>query len=190
MKTVALFASGSGSNVENIVTYFSGQKVSFLVYCNNPNAGVLGRCQRLNVPTRLFNRNEFYDSDVLINELNHQKVDLVVLAGFLWLVPPQFVKAFKGKLINIHPALLPSYGGKGMYGSKVHEAVYRDFLAGKVKEAGITIHHVNENYDEGAYILQAKFELFDEDNPESIAQKVHGLEYEFYPRLIEELLMI
>lgn len=188
MKTVALFASGSGSNAENIIKYFEGKEVNFLVYTNKANAGVLERAKRLNVPSRVFNRHEFYDTDVIINELKHQKVDWVVLAGFLWLVPKPFVGHFDGRIINIHPALLPNYGGKGMYGSHVHTAVHQDFLDGKTTETGITIHFVNENYDEGEYLLQAKCSLEKGDTPESIAQKVHALEYEHYPKVVEKLL--
>lgn len=187
MKRVVLFASGSGSNVENIASYFknNNQVEIVAVYCNNAKAYVIERCQKLDIPCRLFGRKEFYEDDAVIRELQHQKVDLIVLAGFLWLVPDSLVQAFPNKIINIHPALLPKYGGKGMYGHFVHEAV----VANKEKESGITIHYVNEHYDEGKVIFQGRCELTDTDTPDDVAKKIHKLEFENFPKVIEQILM-
>lgn len=155
-----------------------------LVLTNKKQAKVLDRCERLGVPAIYFNRESFFKSDAISSLLTAMNIDLVVLAGFLWKVPEGLLRAFPGKIVNIHPALLPKYGGKGMYGAKVHEAVK---AAGEI-ETGITIHEVNENYDEGAIIFQAKVSVDDSDSPDSIASKVHELEYEHYPRVIHELL--
>jgi phosphoribosylglycinamide formyltransferase-1 len=185
-KRIAIFASGSGTNAENIIKYFSGSsRISCsLVLCNKPGAKVLDRADRLGVPTMVFNREDFYKSNLVVDRLLQEKIDLVVLAGFLWLVPKNLLHAFSGRMINIHPALLPKYGGKGMYGMKVHEEV----RASGDNETGITIHYVNEKYDEGKTIFQAKCKVETEDTPESIAQKVHTLEYRYYPEVIEKLL--
>lgn len=186
MKRIVLFASGSGSNVENIANYFKGRSDVEIVavYCNNSKAYVLERCKKLDIPSRLFGRKEFYESDVIVNELLHQKVDLIVLAGFLWLIPQDLVKAFPNRMINVHPALLPLYGGKGMYGHYVHEAV----VANKDKESGITIHFVNEHYDEGKVIFQGRCTLEPTDTAEEVAKKVHQLEYEHFPAVIDQVL--
>ena len=186
MKKIAIFASGSGSNAENIINYFKNdtENVVKMVFCNKPDAYVLERAKRLSVPTFVFGREEFSRSDLVLNELKRLDIDLIVLAGFLWKVPDAIIDAYPDRVINIHPALLPSYGGKGMYGMKVHEAV----IAAGEKESGITIHHVNNHYDEGAIIFQAKCEIVPGDTPESLATKVHALEYEYFPRVIKELL--
>ena len=155
-----------------------------IVFCNKPDAYVLERAKRLNVPTLVFGREEFFHSDLILNELKRLDIDLIVLAGFLWKVPDAIIDAYQNRIINIHPALLPSYGGKGMYGMKVHEAV----IAAGEKESGITIHHVNNHYDEGAAIFQAKCEITSGDTPETLATKVHALEYEHFPRVIKEVL--
>ena len=186
MKKIAIFASGSGSNAENIINYFKNdtENVVKIVFCNKPDAYVLERAKRLSVPTFVFGREEFSHSDLVLNELKRLDIDLIVLAGFLWKVPDAIINAYPDRVINIHPALLPSYGGKGMYGMKVHEAV----IAAGEKESGITIHHVNNHYDEGAIIFQAKCEIVPGDTPETLATKVHALEYEYFPRVIKELL--
>ncbi len=186
MKKVAIFASGSGTNAENIIRYFKNHSeiAITLVLSNKPGAKVLSRAENLGVETRVFSRDEFYNT-LNIPELLHQKgIDFIVLAGFLWLIPVSLINAYKGKIINIHPALLPKYGGKGMFGMKVHEAV----VANNEKESGITIHHVNEEYDKGSVILQKKCRIEPEDTPEVVAEKVHQLEYEHFPRVIEKLL--
>ena len=186
MKRISIFASGSGSNAENIVRYFSGsvEVECALILSNSPDAKVLDRAKRLGVPSMVFNRQEFYHSDIILERLLETGTDLIVLAGFLWLVPENLLRTFQNRIINIHPALLPKYGGKGMYGMKVHEAVKKS----GDEVSGITIHFVNERYDEGEIIFQAKCSVEPEDTPDSIAGKVHELEYLYYPRVIEKLL--
>lgn len=186
MKRIVLFASGSGSNVENIIRYFQNNKHIAIeaVLTNRRDAYVIDRCNLLNVSAFYFNRNAFRNSDSVLNLLVSMNPDLIVLAGFLWKIPMNIINAFDGKIINIHPALLPKYGGKGMYGMKVHETV----KANKDPESGITIHHVNENYDEGNIIFQVSVHLDADDSVEDIAEKVHQLEYEHYPKIIEQLL--
>lgn len=186
-KNLALFASGSGTNVQNIAEYFKDHeniKVS-LVLSNKEDAYVLERARMLNIPSVTFNRQDFYESDQILNLLIDHKIDLIVLAGFLWLVPDNILKAYSWRIINIHPALLPKYGGKGMYGDKVHQAVKES----GDRISGITIHYVDEHYDEGKIIFQAICEVLPDDTPESIAKKVHVLEYEHYPRVVEEILL-
>lgn len=186
MKNIVLFASGSGSNVENIVQYFQDRlNVTIaMVLTNKRNAKVLDRCNRLNISSLCFNKIAFERTDCILDILTNTNPDLIVLAGFLWKVPEKIIKTFPNKIINIHPALLPKYGGKGMYGMKVHEAVKFN----NEHETGITIHFVNENYDEGAIIHQATTKISLDDDAESIAEKVHALEYEHFPRTIEKLL--
>lgn len=188
MKQIVLFASGSGSNVENIITHFhDNNKIEVsAVFTNKNTAHVIARCKRLGVPVIYFNKEAFSNSDIILNFLKVLKPDLIVLAGFLLKIPSKFIFAFPDKIINIHPALLPKYGGKGMYGNTVHEAV----KANKEKETGITIHFVNENYDEGAIIYQTKVKIASSDIVETIAKKVHALEYENYPKIIEKLLAL
>lgn len=185
-KRIVLFASGSGSNVENIVNYFSDKSPITVtaVLTNKRDAKVLNRCNRLNVTALYFNKYAFTSSDCVLNILRSMNPDLIVLAGFLWKIPENLIAAFPLKIINIHPALLPKYGGKGMYGMKVHEAVKEN----KDGETGITIHYVNSEYDKGAIIRQAKTSVLPEDTPDEIAEKVHQLEYEHFPRVIEMLL--
>ena len=186
MKRISIFASGSGSNAENIVRYFSGsdEVECALILSNRTDAKVLDRAKRLGVPSMVFNRQEFYHSDIILERLLETGTDLIVLAGFLWLVPENLLRTFKNRIINIHPALLPKYGGKGMYGMKVHEAVKKS----GDEVSGISIHFVNERYDEGEIIFQAECPVEQGDTPESIAEKVHKLEYRYYPKVIEKLL--
>lgn len=186
MKRIVLFASGSGTNVENIIQYFSENKQVEIVavLTNRKDAKVLDRCARLKISALYFNRRAFMETDLISDFLNNLNLDLIVLAGFLWRIPKRLIDYFPDRIINIHPALLPKYGGKGMYGMRVHEAVKEN----SEPETGITIHYVNEHYDEGAIIMQVKTFVDAADTPEIIAQKVHELEYEHYPRVIEELL--
>lgn len=185
-KGIVLFASGSGSNVENIVRYFRDwPEVSIsAVLTNKKDAKVLERCDNLKINGLYFNRTSFYASDCILDVLKAFNPELIVLAGFLWKIPEKIIRAFPDKIINIHPALLPKYGGKGMYGNKVHQAV----KANGDTETGITIHYVNENYDEGAIIHQAKTLISADDDLECIAQKIHELEYGHFPKVIEKLL--
>ncbi len=186
MKRIVILASGSGSNAENIITYFKGNSnVSVAaVLTNKITAKVLERCKRLDTPAFSFNKAAFKDPDALLRLLKGLSADLIVLAGFLWKIPVPIIEAFPNRIINIHPALLPKYGGKNMYGIKVHQAV-KDNLE---SETGITVHYVNEHYDEGNVIFQAKTAIADTDTVETIAQKVHQLEYEHFPKVIEKLL--
>ena len=186
MKNIVLFASGSGSNVENIVHYFkSNPNVTVAaVLSNKRDAKVLERCNKLNISAFYFNRSSFYEKGLVQKILRALNPDLIVLAGFLWKLPYDLIQDFPKKIINIHPALLPKYGGKGMYGDHVHRAVKEN----KEIETGITIHFVNENYDEGAIIYQAKTNVSPEDTVQSIAKKVQALEYKHFPRIIEKLL--
>lgn len=182
---IAVFASGSGTNVQNIIEYFSNNEDIIIdsVWSNNPNAYVLERANMFRVSTFVFSREEFKNSDKVFNMLQKRGIDLIVLAGFLWLIPVNLINGFK--IINIHPALLPKYGGKGMFGMKVHNTVVEN----KEKETGITIHYVNENYDDGEIIFQAKCEVKPEDTPEDVARKVHNLEYEHFPRIIQQVIL-
>ncbi|MBX2953915.1 MAG: phosphoribosylglycinamide formyltransferase [Leadbetterella sp.] len=183
MKKIALFASGSGSNAENIIHYFKDSDAVevTLILTNNASAGVIERGKRLDIPVVVFSRNNFSKSDTVIRLLKNNETDWIILAGFLWLVPENLIRAFPGRIINIHPALLPKYGGKGMWGHHVHEAVVNNCES----ESGITIHHVNEHYDEGEIIFQATCPLTQEDTADSVAQKVHELEYRYFPAVIE-----
>jgi len=182
---IALFASGSGSNVENIVKYFSNNdNFTFpIVVSNKKDAYVHERTKLLQIPSVTFTREDFMNGEPIFKLLKELKIDYIVLAGFLLRVPDVLVAAYPNKIINIHPALLPKYGGKGMYGHFVHEAVA---TAGDT-ESGITIHYVDANYDEGNVIFQAKCPVLPTDSPDMIADKVHALEYEYYPRIIAEL---
>nr|WP_297788389.1 phosphoribosylglycinamide formyltransferase [uncultured Allomuricauda sp.] len=186
MKRIVIFASGSGSNAENIISFFreKPQAEVVAVLTNKSSAKVLERCDRLEVPAFYFNKSAFKDSNAVVQMLQGLQTDLIVLAGFLWKIPSNLIEAFPNKIINIHPALLPKYGGKGMYGDRVHQAVKEN----NETETGITVHYVNENYDEGAIIFQAKTNVISSDNAETIAQKVHQLEYEHFPKVIEKLL--
>lgn len=186
MKKIVLFASGSGSNVENIVRYFQDRPDVTIacVLSNKRDAKVLDRCNELNINGLYFNRNAFYKTDCILHILQTFSPDLIVLAGFLLKIPENLLLNFPNKIINIHPALLPKYGGKGMYGIRVHQAVKDN----KDMETGITIHYVNENYDEGAIIHQAKTAISPYDTVEAVAEKVHILEYEHFPKVIDKLL--
>jgi phosphoribosylglycinamide formyltransferase-1 len=187
MKRIAIFASGSGSNAEKIAEYFAGRtdvEVA-LILTNNPQAGVIQRARKLHIPVIVFDRTTFYETEKILNLLLNNKIDLIVLAGFMMLIPDFLVKAFPEKMVNIHPALLPKYGGKGMYGSFVHEAV----VAAKEKESGITIHFVNEHYDEGNVIFQASCEVTDTDSADDVANKIHVLEHFHFPRVIDEIIL-
>ncbi len=184
---IAIFASGSGTNAEEIFNYFQGHpsiEIALLL-SNNPEAYALTRAKKFGVETKVFNRIQFRESEEVIEWLKEAKVTHIVLAGFLWLVPQHLVKAFRDRIINIHPALLPKYGGKGMYGMKVHEAV----KAASETETGITIHKVNERYDEGLILFQAKCEVSPSDSPDQIAEKIHRLEHAHYPKVIEKWIM-
>lgn len=185
-KRIALFASGSGSNAEKIAQYFAGNvdvHIS-LVLSNNPKAGVIERMRRLHIPVLLFDRTTFYETNRIIELLQKQETDLIVLAGFMWLVPDGLVRAFPNRIVNIHPALLPKFGGKGMYGHHVHEAV----VAAGETQSGITIHYVNEHYDEGQIIFQARCTVDPTDTPDDVARSIQVLEHKHYPRIIAELL--
>ncbi len=186
MKNVAIFASGSGTNAENIARYFSKSetvKVA-VVLSNNKNVGVHARVNKLGIPSFVFSRDEFVEGTPILAKLAEYQIDLIVLAGFMNKISDTLLKAYPGKIINIHPALLPKHGGKGMYGMHVHEAV----VAAGEKESGITIHYINENYDEGDIIFQATCEVLPADTAEEVATKVHALEYAHYPHVIEDLL--
>lgn len=185
MKNIVIFASGSGSNAEKIIQHLQGStlaKVSH-IFCNNPEAGVIERAKRLQIPCRVFSREE-YKNGLILSELQALDTDWIVLAGFLWLIPSSFVQAYPQRIINLHPALLPKFGGKGMYGHFVHEAVIE---AGE-KESGITIHYVNEHYDEGAIIHQSSFIIEPGDSPEDVARKGQILEHRDFPVVIENLI--
>lgn len=186
MKNIVIFASGSGSNAENIIRHFqkSDKARVVAVFCNNPKAGVIARAEKLHIPVQLFNRDEFKHGDGFDQALDGFKPHLIVLAGFLWLLPERLIKAYENRIVNIHPALLPKYGGKGMYGHHVHEAVLK---AGE-KEHGVTVHFVNEHFDAGEIILQEKFSLQDGDTLESTEKKIHEIEFRLYPLAIEKLL--
>jgi phosphoribosylglycinamide formyltransferase-1 len=186
MKRIVVFASGSGTNAENIIKFFNHTTIAKVtqVLCNNEHAKVFERCKNLNVNCLYFNREQFLKEDTILNLLK-ENADYIVLAGFLWKVPAKIIEAFPKKIINIHPALLPKYGGKGMYGMNVHKAVKEN----KESETGITIHYVNENYDEGAIIYQAKTALNDDDTPETIAEKILFLEQRYFPRIIESVIL-
>ena len=186
MKRIIIFASGSGSNAENIINYFrQRESVSVvLVMTNNPHAKILNRCKRLKISALSFNKKAFEEDGIVHDMLNDINPDLIVLAGFLWKIPEHLITNFPNKIINIHPALLPKYGGKGMYGMHIHEAV----KVNSETETGITIHYVNEHYDEGGIIFQAKCAVIRENSAEDIAEKIHELEMEHFPKVIEYIL--
>ncbi|MEO8795580.1 MAG: phosphoribosylglycinamide formyltransferase [Daejeonella sp.] len=185
-KHIAIFASGSGSNAQKIMEYFKKHpeaEVS-LVLTNNPEAYVLQRADNFEIPSHIFDKEEFYHSDSIVSLLKNLEIDIIVLAGFLWLIPQNLLKAFPNRIINLHPALLPKYGGKGMYGDKVHISV----LENGEKESGITIHFVNENFDEGEIIHQSRFHIEKTDDLKMIKFKGQQLEHSHYPKVIEGLL--
>lgn len=186
MKKIVLFASGNGSNVENIITHFEkfSQGTVVAVFTNNSHAKVIDRAKKFDIPTYVFNKTELLD-DTILNSLKNLEPDLIVLAGFLLKFPIHIINEFPNKVINIHPALLPNYGGKGMYGMHVHEAV----LANKEKETGITIHYVNEHFDEGEFIFQKSVNIENCTTAEEIAQKIQELEKENFPKVIEKIVL-
>ena len=184
-KRIAIFASGSGSNAQKIMEHFkrSTDAEVALVLTNNPESYVLQRADSFEIPSHVFDRHEFYQTDDVLDLLKNLDVDLIVLAGFLWLIPQNLIKEYAGRMINIHPSLLPNHGGKGMYGDRVHKAV----MAAGDAEGGITIHYVNEHYDEGEFIYQAKYRIEKDDNLEMIKFKGQQLEHLHYPRVVEML---
>ena len=185
-KRIAIFASGSGTNAEEIFKKFRdhAQIEVAILLSNKKKAYALTRAQNYGIKSRVFDRTEFRETANIVELCREEKIDLIVLAGFMWLVPSNLVNAFPDKIVNIHPALLPKYGGKGMYGMNVHQAVKDN----KEKETGITIHYVNERYDEGNIIFQVECPVLETDSPEQIANKVHELEYRHYPSVIEQIL--
>jgi len=185
VKKIVIFASGSGTNAENIMDYFADNELVKIdsLWSNNPNAYALKRAETRSIETFVFNKEKLYHSEELLEILKKREIDLIVLAGFLWLIPDYLIQ--NCTIINIHPALLPKYGGKGMYGMNVHQAV----VDNKETETGISIHYVNGRYDEGQIIFQAKCEVSGNDTPEDVARKVHGLEYKYFPAIIENVLL-
>lgn len=185
MKKIVVFASGSGTNAENIIRHFKGGSVGTVVsvFTNNAKAKVIDRAKNHAVPVEIFTKSELYEDD-LVQKIKAIQPDLIVLAGFLLKFPDALITAYPDKIINVHPALLPKYGGKGMYGMHVHRAVVEN----KEKESGITIHYVNENYDEGAIIFQKQVTVLTTDTPEVVAEKIHELEQKYFPGVVEDLL--
>jgi phosphoribosylglycinamide formyltransferase-1 len=184
-KRIAIFASGSGSNAQKLMEHFkrSNEIEISLVLTNNPEAYVLQRADNFEIPTHIFDKNEFYKTDEVVDLLKNLDIDFIVLAGFLWLIPKSLIHAYPGRIVNIHPAILPKFGGKGMYGDHVHNAV----MAAGEAEGGITIHYVNENYDEGEYIYQARYRIDKNDNLEMVKFKGQQLEHQHYPRIVETI---
>ncbi len=184
---MAIFASGAGSNAQKIIDYFRGHpaiKVSLIV-CNKPGAGVTGIAEKEGIPLLLIEKEPFFRGNAYVDELKQKQIDFIVLAGFLWKIPVALVEAYRGRIINIHPALLPKYGGKGMFGMHVHQAV----IGSGDRESGITIHYVDELYDHGRSIFQATCPVTPEDSPESLAGKIHELEHAHYPLIIESVIL-
>jgi phosphoribosylglycinamide formyltransferase 1 len=183
---IIIFASGRGRNAENIMQYFksSGEISVLALLANNPDAEVVQKAKQYGVSVKVFNKKEFYESDAVLNFLRDKNPELIVLSGFLWLVPEKIIQAFRDKIINIHPALLPKFGGKGMFGRNVHQQV----IATGEKESGITIHYVDESYDEGDVIFQKRCPVESSDTLESLAEKIHRLELKYFPLVIESLL--
>ncbi|MEY3679229.1 MAG: hypothetical protein RI924_1370 [Bacteroidota bacterium] len=185
-KRIAIFASGSGSNAQKIMEHFKKHPDAevALVLTNNPDAYVLQRADNFELPTHIFDKQEFYQTEEVIDLLKNLKIDLIVLAGFLWLIPQNLLASFPKKIVNIHPALLPKYGGKGMYGDRIHKKV----LADGEEESGISIHYVNEEFDAGEIIYQAKFKIEPGDDLEMIKFKGQQLEHHYYPKIVEQVL--
>ena len=180
---IAIFASGSGTNAEQLVNHFSqvdGINTS-LILSNKPEAYVLERARKLRVPALTFSKTEF-TTPTFLKVLESHRIDYIVLAGFLWKIPEYLIRAFEDRIINIHPSLLPKYGGKGMYGSYVHEAV----IAQKEKTSGITIHLVNEKYDDGRILFQARCDISADDTPDTLASRIHALEHQYFPQIVED----
>jgi phosphoribosylglycinamide formyltransferase-1 len=186
MKNIVIFASGAGTNAENIIRYFSNEKKAkvVLVLSNKPQAKVLERAAALGVDVFFFDRRQFYETEEVLFILQRRNTDLIVLAGFLWLVPARIIEEYKGRIVNIHPALLPGFGGRGMFGDRVHKAV----LDARSTESGITIHFVNEHYDSGDIIFQARCPVLPGDDVDTLAARVHALEYEHYPAVISSII--
>ena len=183
---IAIFCSGSGSNAQKIIEYFQNRndiKIAVLM-SNKADAYALERAKNANIPTWVFNRNDFYNTELVLEKLKAYEIDYIILAGFLWLIPENLVRNFPEKIINIHPALLPKFGGKGMFGMHVHNAV----VANKESESGITIHFVNAHYDEGNIIFQTSCVIEPADTPDNVAKKVQVLEHAHFPRIIEEVI--
>lgn len=187
VKNIAVFASGAGSNTKKIISHFHNHPLIHvaLVVCNKPGAGVLDIAAAANIPFITIEKERFFNGNAYKKELKEKEINFIVLAGFLWKIPGTLIKAFPEKIINIHPALLPKYGGKGMYGQHVHEAV----ISSGEKESGISIHYVDELYDHGKIIFQAKCPVLKDDTADSLAKRIHALEHEHYPRVIEETLV-
>jgi phosphoribosylglycinamide formyltransferase 1 len=185
MKKIVIFASGSGTNAENIIKYFASKNLGTVVavFTNNPNAKVIERAKNHNIPTVIFSKEDLIERKVL-QKINPLQPDLIILAGFLLKFPQNIIEAYPNQIINIHPALLPKYGGKGMYGMHIHQAI----IENKEPETGITVHYVNENYDEGAIIFQKSVSVTDCKTPEEVAQKIHELEMEYFPKIISQIL--
>lgn len=187
-QNLAIFASGNGSNAEAFFKFFRGNKnINIgLLLSNNKKAFALSRAEKFGIPTITFNRTEFYETDRVLDILKKHQISFIVLAGFMWKVPMNLINSYQGKMVNIHPALLPKFGGKGMYGMHVHEAVIE---AGE-KESGFTIHYVTRDYDEGEIIFQGKCVVESTDSPETLAGKVQKLEHKFYPEVVEKVLSV
>lgn len=186
MIKIAVFASGNGSNALNLFQYFNQHpSITFVkIYCNNPKAGIIDKAKTHQIACRCFTKNE-WNSGVITSELKNDKIDYIILAGFLWLVPSALINQFPNRIINIHPSLLPNYGGKGMYGMHVHQSIIKN----KETESGITIHLVNEEYDKGKILYQAKVDLSMDETPESLASKIHFLEHKFFPVAVENYIL-
>jgi phosphoribosylglycinamide formyltransferase-1 len=184
---LVVFASGNGSNAQRIAEYFSNHPIIRvgLMLTNRPDAYVRTRATQLNIPCEVFGREELNDPLRFPEILKKHRIDAIILAGFLWLIPAYLLLMYPKRILNIHPALLPAYGGKGMYGNSVHQAVIR---AGE-EESGITIHHVNERYDEGDVIFQARCPVYPDDTPDVLASRIHELEYRYFPVVIEQALI-
>lgn len=186
MINIAILASGSGSNAERIITYFKNNKninISFII-TNKEDAYVRKRAELLQIPCLFFSNKQLKSNHFLLSVLQENHIDWIILAGYLLLIPPEIIQAYTNKIVNIHPALLPNYGGQGLYGMNVHKAV----ISNKETESGISIHYVNEKYDEGNIIFQAKCNITETDDAESLAEKIHLLEYEYFPKVIESLI--
>jgi len=185
-KRIAIFASGAGTNAANIIGYFRQKQTAevVLIVCNNMQAGVLKIAADNLIPSLLIQKEKFFKGDAYLPELKNAGADFIVLAGFLWKVPSAIINAYRNNIINIHPALLPKYGGKGMYGDFVHAAV----LSAKEKESGITIHFVDEYYDNGKPVFQVTCPVYENDTTQTLAKRIHELEYAYFPKVIEELI--
>jgi len=185
-KSIAIFASGTGTNAANIIQYFKEKQTAIvaLIVCNNSQAGVLKIAEANNIPSIIIEKEKFFKADAYVPELKNASIDFIVLAGFLWKIPSLIINEYRNKIINIHPALLPKFGGKGMYGNFVHEAV----LSAKEKQSGITIHFVDEFYDNGKTVFQTTCPVYETDTAETLAKRIHELEYQYFPMVIEELI--